>query len=349
MSLLNTRLQNFRSNAPLDKWETRPSRWGGVDLYTQQTNDPAGIITEDLVQKALDAVGSGLQVPVIDFDAGVQVLNQTIPVATADSPNTSQLVDITFTHYYWGFHLYPAAYKNNEIAMQRDFNRKMEKHIYKFLDLLDVAMLSSLEADKTQVLNDDLGGRYSLTSNVVVAPDTEKDAVIGDINPLFSGNDFFGRIHVLANGSMESHVRNRLLEKGQFNTEDKTYQYNDKIFHFSNNLANAAGQRATAFAVQGGAVGMLQQFSPDCLMGHSTHKHSWDIVNLPIANMPIGTYFYDDAVDASAVNGAASAHLTASKVEAYAFHTAIALITAYNSDASTRPSPIMKIAIADPV
>lgn len=346
MSLINTRLQAFRAGSPLDKWETRASRWGFLDAFKAQTDDPAGIITEDLKQKAIAAAGSQLQVPVIDYDSGVQVQNQTIPLAITGSPSTSQLVDITFTHYYWGFLIHPAQHFNNEISMQREFNEQMRKHIYKFMDLLDVAGGAAMEADKTQVLQDDLGGRYSLTGNVVVAPLSEQDAVVGDINPLFSGNDFFGPVHVVANGSMESHVRNRLLEKGQFNSEDKTYQYNDKIFHFSNNLANGAGHKATAFALQAGAVGMLQQFAPDCVMANRTHKHLWDIETLPIANLPVGVYQYDDAVNGSALGGAATAHLTATKAEAYGFHTAVAFLTPYNSDPATRPSSIMKVAIA---
>lgn len=347
MSLINTRLLAFRADSPLDKWETRASRWGFLDLFIKQSMDPAGVVTPDLQEKAIAAAGSLLQVPVIDFDSGVQVLNQTIPLNVSGDPSTSQLVDVVFTHYYFGFLIHPAAHFNNEISMQREFNTQLRKHVYKLMDMWDISAGAALEAIKTQVLNDDLGGRYSLTGDVVVAPLAEQDAVIGDINPLFSGNDFFGPVHVVANGSMESHVRNRLLEKGQFNSEDKSYQYNDKEFHFSNNLANGAGHKATAFAVQGGSIGMLQQFAPDCVMGNQTHKHLWDIETLPMANLPMGVYQYDDAVNGSALNGAASAHLTATKAEAYAFHTAIAWLVPYNSDAATRPSSVMKVAIAN--
>jgi hypothetical protein len=330
----------------LDKWETRASRWGALDMFKAQTDAPGSIISDDLKTKAIAAAGSSLQVPVIDYDAGVQVTNQTIPLVVTDSASTSQLVSITFTHYYFGFLIHPAAHFNNEISMQRDFNAKFEKKMYAMAKMMDDAALAALEASKTQVLGDTLGGRYALTSNVIVGPLAEQDAVVGDINPLMAGNDFFGNIHVVANGSMESHIRNRLLEKGQFNSEDKQYQYNDKIWHFTNGLANGAGHKATAFAVQSNAVGLLQQFAPDCVMGNRTHKHLWDIETLPILNMPIGVYQYDDAVDGSALHGAASAHLTATKAEAYAFHHAVAYITPYNSAPVTRASAVAKVAIA---
>ena len=345
MSLINTRLQAFRAVSPLDKWETRAGRWGFLDLFQSQTDDPAGIITEDLVNKAIAAAGSQLQIPVIDYDAGVQVLNQTIPVNISGDPSVSQLVNVNFVHYYFGFRIYPAAHYNNEISMQREFAEQMRKHIFKLGDVLDNAGGAALELAKTQVLRDDLGGRYALVADTVEAPPAEADSFIGDINPLSSGNDFFGPKHVVANGSMESHIRNRLLEKGQFNSEDKHYQFNDKIFHFSNNLANAAGHKATLFSVEAGSVGMLSQYAPDCVMGNTTSKHTWGIEVLPILNMPIGVYGYEDAVDGSAVNGAASAQLTATKMEAYGFHKAIAFLTPYNSAPATRPSAVMKGAI----
>jgi hypothetical protein len=57
------------------------------------------------------------------------------------------------------------------------------------------------------------------------------------------------------------------------------------------------------------------------------------------------TYFYDDAVDGSGLGGAATAHLTATKAQAYGFHMALAWVVAYNSDLATLASPIQKFAI----
>lgn len=345
MSLVNTRLQNFRADSPVDKWEVRASNYGFLDLFQSQTNSPTGIITDDLKQKAIAAVGSTLEIPVIDKE-GFTIQNVTQPLVIAGDPSTSQLYAVTFVNYYFGFRMFPAAHMNNEIKLQREFNRKLQGYIYSLLASLDQAGAAALEADKTQVLADDLGGRYALTADVVVAPLAEEGAIIGDINPLFTGNDFMGPVHVVGNPSFESHVRNKLLEKGQYNTENKTYQWADKTFHFSNNLSNAVGHKATFFAVQGDAVGMVQQFSPDAILGHSTHNHVWDIETLPIANIPIGVYQYDDAINGATLNGAASAHLTATKMEAYGFHTAVAFITPYNSDPTTNASSIMKGAIA---
>lgn len=346
MSLINTRFNAFRAASPMDKWETRANRWGFLEMFKNQTMDPINsIITPDLQAKAIAAAGSSLEVPVIDFDSGVSILNQTIPVTVTGSPSTSQMMAITFTHYYWAFLIHPAQHFNNEISMQREFNAQSQKYIFEFMDTLDQACAARLEADKTQVLADTLGGRYALVSDVIEAPLAEETAAIGDINPLMGGNKFYGPFDMVANGSMESLVRNKLMEKGQFQTDDKRYQYNDKNWYFSNNLANAGTHKATAFIVQQGSCGLLQQFAPDCVMRNRTHKHLWDIERLPIADMNVGVYQYDDAVNGSALSGAATALLTSTKAEAYAFHTAIATLTTYNSDRTTIASPIAKLGV----
>lgn len=350
--LTATRLQNFRAQSPLDKWEVRASSYGFLDLFMTQTNSATGIITEDLSMKAINSSGVSLEVPVINNE-GFTVQNVTQPVTITGDPSTSAMYTVTFVNYYFGFRIFPAQHKNNEVSVQREFNRKMQGFIYQLMDSLDQAGAAAFEANKTQVLADDLGGRYSLTANVIVAPLAEEGAVLGDVNPIYRGNKFAtGPVEIVGNPSFESHVRNKLIEKGEFNTENKTYQYADKTFHFSNNLANGAGHKATFFSVQPDSCGMVQQFSPDCLLGHSTHKHTWDIMTLPIANIPIGIYQYDDAVNANtaadsggSIDGAGSP-MTATKMEAYGFHMAAALIVTYNSDPATIASPIQKFAIA---
>lgn len=344
MSLVNTRLQNFRADSPVDKWEVRASQYGGLDLFKAQTDSPTGIITEDLANKAIRSEGSTLEIPVLDAE-GFTIQSVTQPLTIAGDPGTSQLYAVTFVDYYFGFRLWPAQHFNNEITLQREFQRKLNGYIIAMMNSLDLAALSALEADKCQLLKDDLGGRYGFAGNIATAPLAEQDAFVGDINLLMKGNDYFGMLHIVGNPSFESHVRNRLLEKGQFNTENKTYQYSDKTFHFSNNLTNGAGNRAACFAVQADTVGMVQRFSPDVILGHRTHKHIWDMEVLPIANLPIGVYQYDDAVDFSG-NNASTSRLTATKMEAYGFHTSVAFITPYNSDPATNPSAIMKVALA---
>lgn len=346
MSLLLTNLENFRAeNQDIDKWEYRDGANGAWMTFLNESRRAGGVVNDDMVQKAIRSVGSTMEIPVLDFEA-TTIQNVTQPLVVVGDPSTSNVLGVTFVDYYWGFLIHPAQHFNNEISMQREFNRQMRRYVVTFLDELDQAAITALEASKSQVMDDLLGARYTFPGNVVQGPLAEADAVIGDINVLGRGIDYPGPWVVIGNPSLESHVRNRLLEQGEQNDRDKRYQYNDKTFRFSTNLANAADQRFTGFAVQEGTVGMLEQYLPDNVMRNRSTTHQWDINPIPGLGMSMGTYFYDGASNGTALSGAATAHLTATLQRAYGFHKRIALVVNYNSDRATIPAPQYKFQIA---
>ena len=75
MSLVLTRIQNIRANSNLDKFEYRPSRYGALNAFMVQSEDPTGILTEELKQKARTSIGNTLETPVIDYDADITIGN----------------------------------------------------------------------------------------------------------------------------------------------------------------------------------------------------------------------------------------------------------------------------------
>lgn len=342
MSLINTRIQNVRASGNLDKNELRPSRYGGLNLFMQQSEDPAGILTPELKEKATKSIGNTLETPVIDFDGGVTIGN-TRSVTIADSENTSQMHTITFATYSWGFTIVPAMFMNNEISIQRDFERKFNKYLYKFGETLDAASIAALGAVKTQVFTDLLN--YTQTGNVVQSPWAQRENIIGDINPMLAANDHFGEIHLLGNAGVESVIR-KLAEKALYNSENKTLEYSDKILHFSTRIANGAGEFANMFAVNGGSVGILTRFERESLLGTKMADGTeWGIDTLPMLNFPVGTYFYESKGDFNAIGGASTADLTRARKEHYGFAVDVAFVTPYNSDPATIANPVMKLAI----
>lgn len=342
MSLINTRIQNVRAKSNLDKNELRPSRYGALNMFMMQSEDPAGILTPELKDKAEKSIGNTLQTPVIDFDAGISIGN-TRSVTIADSENTSQMYTITFATYAWGFTIVPAMYMNNEVSIQADFERKFNKYLYKFAETLDTAAIAALSAAKTQVFGDLLA--YTQSGNVVQVPWASRENIIGDINPMLAANDHFGEIHVCGNAGIESLVR-KLAQKDIYNSENKTLEYSDKILHFSTRIANGSQEYANAYGVQGGTVGMLTRFERESLLNTKMADGTeWGIDTLPLINFPCGTYFYESKGDFNAIGGAATADLTRARKEHYGFAVDVAILTPYNSDPSTIANPIMKIAI----
>lgn len=344
MSLINTRIQNLRAKSRLDKNELRPSRYGALDLFMLQSEDPAGILTPELKQIAEKSIGNTLQTPVIDFDKNITIGN-TRSVTIADSENTSQMLTITFATYSWGFTMLPALFMNNEISMQADFERKFNKYLFAFAEALDTAALTALATAKTQVFKDSLN--YAVVGNALQAAWKQRENVIGDINPIMAANDFFDGTHVVGNAGIESIIR-KLAEKALYNSENKTLEYSDKILHFTTRLVNGEGKFASGYAVSGASVGLLTRFERESILRTMSRTgHEWDIETLPMLNFPVGTYYYDSVGDYNALGGAATADLTRARKEHYGFAVDVAFITSYNSDPATLASPIMKFEIAD--
>lgn len=343
MSLLATRMQNMRSKSNLDKNEYRPSRYGALDVFMQQTNDPNGILTPELRQKAEESMGFTLETPVINYDSGITI-GDTRTVDIPDSENTSKMHQLTFATYAWGFTIVPSMYKNNEISMQRDFETKFNKYLYAFAKKLDGLCVTALSTAKTQVFKDMLN--YTETGKVLQCAFKNRENIIGDINPIMAANDYFDGIHIVGNAGIESMIR-KMTEKGLYNEVNKQLEYSDKILHFTNEITNESQKFATGYAVTDGQLGLLFRQERDCVMGTKARTgHEWGIENLPMLNIPVGTYYYESVGDFSAIAGEATADMKRTVKQHYGFSVDIAIVTPYNSAPSTIASPIIKFEIA---
>lgn len=338
MSLVLTRIQNIRANSNLDKFEYRPSRYGALNAFMVQSEDPTGILTEELKQKARTSIGNTLETPVINYDADVTI-GSTRTLTIADSENTSKMVQITFATYAWGFTIAPAMYMNNEIGIQKDFETKMMKYIYAFAKKLDEAALATLAANKTEILKNKL--LYDFSTNAVNAKWSERENVFGDLEVMMGANDFYGQLHIVGDPGVESIMR-KLQQHGLYNDVNKQNEFGTKVVHLTNNIAAAEGKYAQGYAVNAGSLGMLTRFERDCLLGTvSGDGHEWGIATLPLLNMPVGTYFYDSVGDYNDIAEAATADMTRTRKEHYGFAVDVAFLTAHNSAPSTLASPIL--------
>lgn len=338
MSLVLTRIQNIRANSNLDKFEYRPSRYGALNAFMVQSEDPTGILTEELKQKARASIGNTLETPVINYDAGITI-GDTRTLTIADSENTSKMFQITFATYAWGFTIAPAMYMNNEIGIQKDFETKFMKYLYAFAKKLDEAALAKLAASKTQILNNKL--LYDWSTSAINAKWTERENVFGDLEVMMGANDFYGQLHIVGDPGVESIMR-KLQQHGLYNDVNKQNEFGTKIVHLTNNIAAASGKYAQGYAVNAGSLGLLTRFERDCLLGTvSGDGHEWGIATLPMLNMPVGTYFYDSVGDYSTIAEAATADMTRTRKEHYGFAVDVAFLTAYNSSLSALASPIL--------
>lgn len=345
MSLIATRLQNWRiANPELDRNMFRPSEYGALDFFIEQTNAANSIISTNLRDRAFASMGNTVQVPVLSYDSDVTVSNVRSCVI-ADDENTSALYTVVWATYAVGFTMVPTMYMNNEIDYQHDFERKMQKICRALADKLDEDAIAALEAQKTQVFGDLL--QYQESSNVIQIPVQMATEILGDLNPIMRANDYPETIHVIGNAGVDSLIR-KLAQHGIYNDVNKRMEYDNKIIHYTNNIVNEAGKNGTFFAVADGNVGVLTRVDREALRRAKANFHEWDVVRLPYVDLPVGSHYYTAVGDQSAIAGDATADLTCAVKEYFGFSVDVAFVVAYNSNPETVANPIVKGEIAAP-
>lgn len=349
MSLALTRVQDWVVQANrLDKNMTRPSRYGAYDFFRTQTDAPDSILSQELKDASIRSIGTTVKVPVIKYDANVTIGDTRSCVIQTDE-NTSEFYVITYTTLVWGFTMVPTQYQNNYITYQHDFDVKMRKYRNAVMARLDEMAVAALDAAKTQVFG--YSPFFDTVADVVDCPWDRRTGLLSSIEVMMEENDYFGQLHIIGNGGVKE-LLNELAKHGYYNDENQQYEYQDYVFHFTNTtrLPNEDGYMGTGYAVESGNVGILFRI-PDreALRGtQNVLTHSWDIINFPMANMPVAVHTYQDVGDQSALNGEASADMVCVVKEYYGFAVEVAFITAYNSDPDIVANPIIAFQIQDP-
>ena len=322
----------------------RPLEYGALDFFIEQTDAPNSIISPYLRNRAFASMGNTVQVPVINYDGDVTVSN-TRSCVISDDENTSALYTVVWTTYSVGFTMVPTLYMNNEIDYQHDFERKMEKICRALATELDKDAIAALSSAKTQVYADQL--QYTVTSNVIQVPTQMATEILGDINPMMRANAYPEMIHIIGNAGVDSLIR-KLAEHGVYNDVNKRMEYDNKILHYTTQLANASQTIGTLYAVADGNVGVLTRVDREALLGTASNFHEWGVVSLPYIGLPVGSHYYTAVGDQSSIRGDATADLTCAKKEYFGFSVDVAFIIAYNSDVAHVANPIIKAEIAAP-
>ena len=349
MSIIATRLDEYRTVSNVGKYNNRASRYGALDLFQSQTNSPGSIITEDLKQKAMNSDGRTLRSWVFDQE-NVSITTGTgaaiRPLEVTDSENTTRLVDYTFVGYSFGFTQVPAAFKNNEVQMQEDFNMKLRKYLNKLGATLDNACLSALSTAKTSVINDKLN--YTFVGNTIDCEHDKYAMILGDTGIMMRSNDFYDGITIVGNGGIQS-ILNQLAKSDTYNAENQRYEWSNKTFGFTNRLSNDTGKFGTMYAVNGSSVGLLFRHEVEAMMDFPTsHGKELSTDVLPELGIPVTTYYYEGFGDQTSIVGAGSSHLQRATKRYYGFTVEVCYVTAHITDPSTMSTPVIKIQIANP-
>ena len=221
----------------------------------------------------------------------------------------------------------------------------MEKVCRALATAMDVQAIAALEANKTQVFKDAL--YYTVTSNSVQIPWNARMEFLADMNAMMRANAYPEMLHVIGGAGFDSLVR-KMAEHDIYNDVNKRLEYDNKVFHYTNNIVNGSGVFATGYIVADGNVGVLTRVDREALNRTRANFHEWDVVRLPYIDLPVGSHYYTAVGDQSEIAGAASADMVCNVKEYFGFSVDVAFLVAYNSDPTTVANPIIKVEVATP-
>jgi hypothetical protein len=341
MSLVNTMMQNLRVNGNLDKYEYRSSRYGALDLFMRQNNDPNAILTAENRMRFWESIGRTYQIPVFDYDGDVAItVGAARSLTVDDDENTTQLVTITPVTYSFGFTMYPTEYHNNEIGYAADYNKKMIKYINKLGNVLDSACVTKLNTDRTQIIANPID--YTFSSNTLNATAQQRAHLIGALDPIMQSNDFYDQLYVLGDMGLYDHL-NKLAQNGLYNATNQQLEYANKILMFTNRITAGSGKAFKGYAVNAGTCGIMFRVDREALYNTKSRTgREWGTSVIPMLNVPCGTMYYESDVDGHSIGGAATADMTATHKQHFGFSVDVALVTSYCSNAATLARPIIE-------
>lgn len=352
MSLQATLMQNLRAKyaGTLDKNEERLSRYGGYELFRQDTFSENSIVDEDILTKAANSIGNTLDIPVINA-SDITITNaRTCTLAVDESE--SALVTVVFVTYQFGFTLTPASYKNNDIKYEQDFQKKMLRAARVFAVELDNTAITQIETDKTTVTDSSfvgVGAKYgALVGDAIQVSAAQSQFFFNDLSTIMEEDDYLELYNVLGSTTLKSQVA-LYANQGGSNAENSLFQYGDYNFTYSNRVVvDTAGlKESTLYCMPKGTLATFNRNTPDCEAGTKIAEGEfYDVINLPVVDLNVGLHYKRECADSSGLNGGGQAFLADAVKETWIMSTDVAFITAYNSQPGVDPSPIHKAEIA---
>jgi hypothetical protein len=346
-NMVSTVLQDYISNYQprLDQFEQRPSEYGAMNLFNNQTNSPNSILDDQVKANIEKSFNQSVKVPVINYK-DVSIGNVRTCAMRSDGL-TSQLVTLTAVTYAWGFVAYPEQHYENYIQYSTAISKLMDAGLQKLAATIDAGCVNLLETNKNQYFPQAMLDFYAQVGNAFQVPQASKDFFYNNLGSIMSTADFAGIPDVTTNHIGMAMVR-KIAAQGQGNSVNQGFQLLGYVWYPTNRITNGAGTvESTLYAVAPGAVALASRIDPDSKHRARIHESKyWETFpNAPYINRELGVFYQADCADASALQAATLAGLTRTKVESWEFSLDVFYIKPYVSDVVNHYSPIFKAEI----
>lgn len=345
MSLAKTYLQDLRATYPnpLDRVENRVTTAGLLEVAMEMTNSPNSIVNDEIKQKAMESEGRNLDIPVMK--KGNVTISNVRSCTITGSQSESDKVRLVWRTMATQIAMVPSQYAKNEISYVADLNKKIREAVEAFLIEMEQDIETALDTNKSQVYSSSIvDTKYTLVGDAIQVLPTQTDFFFGDIDAINFSDDFNAMTtKVVANHSVMPYV-NKFINQGAGNNQNLNYQFAGKDFRFSNRIPNGNDVLGTLYFMPDGSLAVLTRIDTDSRLNHKASDGTeWMEETLPGLPFTVGIQYKSKCDDQSELENAGLGHLTATMVELWQISFDFAIVTPYNSDITTKPSPIRKV------
>jgi len=346
-NLVATVIQDYISfyGGRLDRHEQRPSEYGAMNLFNAQTNSPVSILDEKVKQNIEASFSRSVKVPVINYKDVAIGSARTCAMKTDGI--TSALVTLTAVTYAWGFVAYPEQHYENYVDYQTAINKLIDAGLQKLAATIDAACVALLETNKNQYFPQAILDYYAEVGDALQVPQLEKDFFYNNLGSIMATMDYAGTPDIATNHIGMAMVR-KIGAQGEGNSVNQGWQLLGYTWYPTNRITNGGAPiESTLYAVAPGSVALASRLDPDSKHRARIHESKyWDsFPNAPYIGRDLGVFYQADCADASALDAAAAAGLTRTKVESWEFSIDVFYVKPYVSDVANRYSPILKAEI----
>lgn len=336
-----------------DKLERRASKYGALELFQKQSNDPSAFLSAEAKALIEDSLGNAAEVnhPVIDAQSVSITKGSTITCSLpSDNEGTSKLiVTASPTKYSFGFTMVKDQFRHNHVGYIDALQAKITEFDLALAKQMDIDALAAISTAKNSYFPSEITAYYSVVGDALQVPQADKDDFYNQVSAIMGEMDFDGDNDMLINRIHQPMV-NRYMAQGAANATNQAFQFDGYTWFTDNTsrLTNGVGKESTGYILQSGSLSTVTRIPSayklgDVIGGAENPVKEKTTFDMPISNVECALLYQKDCADKSGL-GIGEAR-TDSFVEGWSFEVDVYYLSVYNSDTASRFTPIVKFEI----
>ena len=339
MSYIDQTLLNDYQSEVVEN-EMRASEHGLISLAKKETAR-VPFLGDKLRTVINNHEGISVKVPALTESTITTTTSESFTIPT--NLSESGMTTLTLGTIFCGYRIYPETFVNNVISEQEYRLNKIKEIDKAMANALEVVIDTHLNTYKSQVWETGGLNGFNFASNMLgVSLDEQNDVMFSNIKSQARINEWSSDISMAANFEIDF-VLNQYRKYGAANDKNLQFQAIPSVFG-SNNVTKTTGKRWTAYMVEPGALGLVENFKKPFAMGLNIGEATWGISDDALPRLGHRVMLFENKEKASAENvGTYGTGMIMSWVEEYGYIFRYCLLHKYNSSASTRVGYILKI------